>query len=89
MHQLGEEIRQLHSEKNELMLQITHKDISLADTKSKFFIKSKEMQVLQSKIKEEIQTLQSRVEELEQDFSLTQEELSKMKSLQSKAENLE
>ena len=43
VHQLGEEIRQLYSEKNELMLQITRKDISLADAESKFSIKSEEM----------------------------------------------
>jgi chromosome segregation ATPase len=89
VHQLGEEIRQLHSEKNELILQITHKDISLADAKSKFSIKSEEMQALQSKMKEEIQALQSRAEELEQDLSLAQEKLSEMESLQSRAENLE
>src|SRR3954451_17292691 len=47
------EIRQLHSKKNELMLQITRKDISLADAESKFSIKSEKMQALQSKIKEE------------------------------------
>ena len=70
MHQLGEEIRQLHSEKNELMLQITRKDISLADVESRFTIKSEEMQALQSKMKEEIQALQSKVKELEQDVSL-------------------
>src|SRR4051794_33158682 len=39
MYQLGEEIRQLHSEKNELILQITRKNISLADAESKFSIK--------------------------------------------------
>ncbi|PKC54165.1 hypothetical protein RhiirA1_477848 [Rhizophagus irregularis] len=43
MHQFGEKIRQLHSEKNELILQITHKDISLTDAKSRFTIKSEEM----------------------------------------------
>ena len=43
VHQLGEEIRQLHSEKNELMLQITRKDISLADAESKFSIKSEKI----------------------------------------------
>jgi len=88
-HQLGEEIRQLHSEKNELILQITRKDISLVDTKSKFPIKSEEMQALQSKMEEEIQALQSRAEELERDLSLAQEKLSEMESLQSRAENLE
>ena len=81
MHQLGEEIRQLHSEKNELILQITRKDISLADAESKFSIKSEEMQALQFKMEEEIQTLQSRTEELERDLSLAQEELSEMESL--------
>jgi chromosome segregation ATPase len=89
VHQLGEEIRQLHSEKNELILQITRKDISLANAESKFSIKSEEMQALQSKMEEEIQALQSRAEELEQDLSLAQEELSEMESLQSRAENLE
>src|SRR4051794_20143911 len=89
VHQLGEEIRQLHSEKNEFILQITRKDISLADAESKFSIKSEEMQALQSKMEEEIQALQSRAEELEWDLSLAQKELSKMKSLQSRAENLE
>jgi hypothetical protein len=54
VHQPEKEIRQLHSEKNELILQITHKEISLADTKSKFSIKSEEMQALQSKMEEEI-----------------------------------
>ena len=73
MHQLGEEIRQLHSEKNELILQITRKDISLANAESKFSIKSSEMQALQSKMEEEIQALQSRAEKLEQDLSLVQE----------------
>ncbi|CAI2201524.1 918_t:CDS:1, partial [Funneliformis geosporum] len=68
------EIRQLHSEKNELMLQITRKDISLADAESKFSIKSEKMRALQSKIEEEIQALQSRAEELEWDLSLAQEE---------------
>ena len=58
MHQLGEEIRQLHSKKNELILQITCKDISLADAESKFSIKLEEMQAFQSKTKEEIQALQ-------------------------------
>lgn len=89
VHQLGEEIRQLHSEKNELILQITRKDISLADAESKFSIKSEEMQALQSKMEEEIQALQSKAEELERDLSLAQEELSEMESLQSRAENLE
>ena len=89
VHQLGEEIRQLHSEKNELMLQITRKDISLADAESKFSIKSEKMQALQSKMEEKIQALQSRAEELERDLSLAQEELSEKESLQSRAENLE
>ena len=40
VHQLGEEIRQLHSEKNELILQITRKDISLAESKDKLATKS-------------------------------------------------
>src|SRR5215217_2413150 len=69
VHQLGEEIRQLHSEKNELILQITRKDISLADAESKFSIKSEEMQALQSKMEEEIQALQSRAKKLERDLS--------------------
>ncbi|CAI2197743.1 11921_t:CDS:2, partial [Funneliformis geosporum] len=56
------EIRQLHSEKNELMLQITRKNISLADAESKFSIKSEEMQAFQSKMKEEKQALQTRAE---------------------------
>jgi transcription-repair coupling factor (superfamily II helicase) len=86
VHQLGEEIRQLHLEKNELMLQITRKDISLADAKSKFSIKSEEMQAFQSKTKEEIQALQSRVKELEQDVSLAQDDLSEMESLKRKLE---
>lgn len=89
VHHLGEEIRQLHSEKNELILQITRKDISLADAESKFSIKSEKMQALQSKMEEEIQALQSRAEELERDLSLAQEKLSEMESLQSRAENLE
>jgi len=89
IHQLGEEIRQLHSEKNELMLQITRKDISLADAESKFSIKSEEMLALQSKMNEEIQTLQTRVEKLKQDLFLAQEELLEMESLQSRAEELE
>ncbi|PKC53422.1 hypothetical protein RhiirA1_479322 [Rhizophagus irregularis] len=89
MHQLGEEIRQLHSKKNELILQITRKDISLADAENKISIKSEEMQALQSKMKEEIQVYQIRAEELEQDISLALEELSEMESLQSRAENLE
>ncbi len=100
MHQLGkeiiclqskindpkliDEIRQLHSEINDLKLQITHKDISLADAESKFSIKSEEMQVLQSKMKEEIQSLQSRVKELKQDVSLVQNKLSEMESLKHK-----
>ncbi|RGB22519.1 hypothetical protein C1646_677774 [Rhizophagus diaphanus] len=84
VHQLGEEIRQLHSEKNELMLQITRKDIFLADTESRFNIKSEEMQVLQSKMKEEIQALQSKVKELEQDISLVQNDLLEMDSLKCK-----
>ena len=86
VHQLGEEIRQLHLEKNELMLQITRKDISLADAESKFSIKSKEMQAFQSKTKEEIQALQSRVKELEQDASLVQDEISEIVSLKRKLE---
>src|SRR6266498_5808679 len=86
VHQLGEEIRQLHSEKNELMLQITRKDISLADVESRFTIKSEEMQALQSKMKEEIQALQSKVKELEQDVSLAQDDLSEMESLKRKLE---
>jgi len=86
VHQLGEEIRQLHSEKNELMLQITRKDISLADAESRFTIKSEEMQALQSKMKEEIQALQSKVKELEQDVSLVQDDLSEMDSLKRKLE---
>ena len=86
VHQLGEEIRQLHLEKNELMLQITRKDISLADAESKFSIKSEEMQAFQSKTKEEIQALQSRVKELEQDVSLAQDDLSEMESLKRKLE---
>ena len=86
MHQLGEEIRQLHSKKNELILQITCKDISLADAESKFSIKSEEMQAFQSKTKEEIQALQSRVKELEQDVSLAQDDLSEMESLKRKLE---
>ena len=45
VHQLGEEVRQLHLEKNELMLQITRKDISLADAENKISIKSEKMQV--------------------------------------------
>src|SRR6266498_5094008 len=85
VHQLGEEIRQLHLDKNELMLQITRKDISLADAESKFSIKS-EMQAFQSKTKEEIQALQSRVKELEQDASLAQDEISKIVSLKCKLE---
>ena len=86
MHQLGEEIRQLHSEKNELMLQITRKDISLADTESRFTIKSEEMQAFQFKMKEEIQAFQSKVKELEQDVSLVQDDLSEMDSLKRKLE---
>ena len=86
VHQLGEEIRQLHSEKNELMLQITRKDISLADAESRFTIKSEEMQALQSKMKEEIQALQSKVKELEQDVSLAQKRLSEMNFLKHKFE---
>ena len=89
VHQLGEEIRQLHSEKNELMLQITRKDISLADAESKFSIKSEEMLALQSKMNEEIQTLQTRAEDLKRDLSLAQEELLEMESFQSRAEELE
>ena len=80
------EIRQLHSEINDLKLQITRKDISLADAKSKFSIKSEEMQALQSKMKEEIQALQSRVKELEQDASLAQDEISEIVSLKRKLE---
>jgi hypothetical protein len=68
------------------MLQITRKDISLADAESKFSIKSEEMQALQSKMKEEIQALQSRVKELEQDVSLAQDDLSEMESLKHKLE---
>ncbi|KAF0392172.1 hypothetical protein F8M41_010570 [Gigaspora margarita] len=79
---LGDEIRHLHSEINDLKLQITRKDISFADAESKFFIKSEEMQALQSKMEEEIQALQSRVKELEQDLSLAQNELSEMESLE-------
>ncbi len=86
VHQLGEEIRQLHLDKNELMLQITRKDISLADAESKFSIKSEEMQAFQSKTKEEIQALQSRVKELEQDASLAQDEISEIVSLKRKLE---
>ena len=86
VHQLEEEIRQLHSEKNELILQITRKDISLADAESKFSIKSEEMQAFQSKTKEEIQAFQSRVKELEQDVSLVQDDLSEMDSLKHKLE---
>src|SRR6266540_6756517 len=86
VHQLGEEIRQLHLDKNELMLQITRKDISLADAESKFSIKSEEMQAFQSKTKEEIQALQSRVKELEQDASLAQDEISEIVFLKYKLE---
>ncbi|GBC39162.2 hypothetical protein GLOIN_2v1830120 [Rhizophagus irregularis DAOM 181602=DAOM 197198] len=86
VHQLGEEIRQLHLDKNELMLQITRKDISLADAESKFSIKSEETQAFQSKTKEEIQALQSRVKELEQDASLAQDEISEIVSLKRKLE---
>ncbi|EXX57842.1 hypothetical protein RirG_203460 [Rhizophagus irregularis DAOM 197198w] len=86
VHQLGEEIRQLHLDKNELMLQITRKDISLADAESKFSIKSEEMQAFQSITKEEIQALQSRVKELEQDASLAQNEISEIVSLKRKLE---
>src|ERR1044071_6142122 len=86
VHQLGEEIRQLHLDKNELMLQITRKDISLADAESKFSIKSEEMQALQFKMKEEIQALQSRVKELEQDVSLAQDEITEIDSLKRKLE---
>ena len=50
-----DEIRQLNSEINDLKLQITRKDISLADAESKFSIKSEKMQALQSKMKKEIQ----------------------------------
>ncbi|CAI2177298.1 16983_t:CDS:2, partial [Funneliformis geosporum] len=78
---LMNEIRQLHSEKNELMLQITRKNISLADAESKFSIKLEEMQTFQFKMKEKIQALQSRAEELEQNLSLAQKELSEMESL--------
>ncbi|PKB94639.1 hypothetical protein RhiirA5_438336 [Rhizophagus irregularis] len=84
VHQLGKEIRQLHLDKNELILQITRKDISLADAESKFSIKSEEMQVFQSKTKEEIQALQSRVKKLEQDVSLAQDEISEIVSLKRK-----
>src|SRR3954470_24412264 len=86
VHQLGEEIRQLHLEKNELMLQITRKNISLADAESKFSIKSEEMQAFQSKMKEEIQAFQTRAEELEWDLSSAQEELSEIESLRPKWE---
>ena len=68
------------------MLQITRKDISLADAESKFSIKSEEMQAFQSKTKEEIQALQSRVKELEQDASLAQDEISEIVSLKRKLE---
>ena len=71
------------------MLQITRKNISLADIESKFSIKSEKMQALQSKMEEKIQALQSRAEELERDLFLAQEKLSEMKSLQSRAKNLE
>src|SRR3954454_7747410 len=81
VHQLEEEIRQLHLEKNELMLQITRKDISLADAESKFSIKSEEMQAFQFKMEEKIQALQSRAEELEQNLFLAQKELSEKESL--------
>src|SRR6266496_563070 len=86
VHQLGEEIRQLHSKKNELMLQITRKDISLADAESRFTIKSEEMQALQSKMKKEIQALQSKVKELEQDVSLVQDDLLEIDSFKHKLE---
>src|SRR5438270_13707019 len=86
MHQLEEEIRQLHSEKNELMLEITRKNISFADARSRFTIKSEEMQTLQSKMKEEIQAFQSKVKELEQDVFLVQDDLSEMDSLKCKLE---
>ncbi|CAI2188975.1 18164_t:CDS:1, partial [Funneliformis geosporum] len=46
---LGDEIRQLRLKINNLKLQITCKDISLADAENKFNIKSEEMQVFQSK----------------------------------------
>ena len=68
------------------MLQITRKDISLADAESKFSIKSEEMQAFQSKTKEEIQALQSRVKELEQDASLAQDEISEIVFLKYKLE---
>ncbi|CAG8825186.1 29565_t:CDS:2, partial [Gigaspora margarita] len=83
---LGDKIRYLHSEINDLKLQITRKDISFADAESKFSIKSEEMQALQSTIEEEIQALQSRVKELEQDLSLAQNELSEIESLKNESE---
>ncbi|RIA87298.1 hypothetical protein C1645_827966 [Glomus cerebriforme] len=91
VHQLGEEIRQLHSEKNELILQITRKDISLADAESKFSIKSEKMieeleqdLFLAQEELSEMESLQSRAENLEQDVSLAWEKLSEMGSLRHK-----
>ena len=70
IHQLIDEMSQLRSEMDSLNFQITHKDISLAESKDKLATKSKEIKALQSKLKT-----------LEKNSSLAQMNLSEMDSL--------
>src|SRR5437764_12178850 len=70
IHQLIDVLSQLRSERDSLNFQITHKDISLAESKDKLATKSKEIKALQSKLKT-----------LEKNSSLAQMNLSEMDSL--------
>ena len=70
IHQLIDVLSQLQSERDSLNFQITHKNISLAESKDKLATKSKEIKALQSKLKT-----------LEKNSSLAQMNLSEMDSL--------
>ncbi|RIA94649.1 hypothetical protein C1645_817700 [Glomus cerebriforme] len=70
IHQLIDEMSQLQSEIDSLNFQITHKDISPAESNDKLATKSKEIKALQSKLKT-----------LEKNSFLAQMNLSEMDSL--------
>ena len=69
IHNLTSEITQLRSKKDSLNSQVIHKGASLAESKDKVATKSKEIKVLQSKLKA-----------LEKDYSSAQMNLSEMDS---------
>src|SRR3954468_5773926 len=77
IYQLIDVLSQLRSERDSLNFQITHKDISLAESKNKLATKSKEIKTLQFKLKT-----------LEKNSSLAQMNLSEMDFLRLELEQV-